>query len=678
MFSPAAARGQAQPLDPVLITGDPVAPYIPMEGTGLCAAYRPLRDADLRFPPAADRTRFPTDVNRFLDPTPQMGGPGFGPRVDRTLRTRFDLSNNITTGDTRSIGDFTMADVGCVDSGCPFPVGDTMMPGIGARFRGFLNVPPAWAGPDEQGRPRTIHFGFYADDAVAMSIFDKSKVSSLVVSRGPRTGTAQWRVTNTVIFRKPGLYPIEITYAQIDIAAALEVAVLVGPFADIEEPARMGAGQITLRDARFQLVAPTLFFQTVLGVHPFRNVTQCQQCPRDFAGAPGGGDLVGCPDEYFCNEAAVCAPCREGLHCGARCMPCQPPRPVCADINGVHQCVQCVEDADCELTYPGGNRKCDKRTYTCEECNVDADCPKGKRCEQNKCVPCASDTQCAGSSCTCCPPSAPRCIDAGDGQFVCSQCRADSDCPRGQVCDLQNRRCVEKVAECNTNDRCGASCAPCPREQIGDSPPRPFCLEGKVCVQCRSDLDCGPGRYCLSGDCVPCTTDRRCGPTCRSCGGDTPFCKPAAAAEAATCVRCLTDAHCAGGVCDPETNTCTSRCEMDCPRGTFCDGQRCVECYANTHCPCGGSCLLSVHQCSDECESTSDCLATQCCSKITRRCEPGRCKPGVGVLCCDASLGKARDGLSLGQAVPAGTLLALALLLLSSRLLLGRRSRRQP
>jgi hypothetical protein len=51
--------------------------------------------------------------------------------------------------------------------------------------------------------------------------------------------------------------------------------------------------------------------------------------------------------------------------------------------------------------------------------------------------------------------------------------------------------------------------------------PRPHCMDGTVCVQCRHDVDCTtPGTYCRSGDCVPCTHDRHCGASCRSCGID--------------------------------------------------------------------------------------------------------------------------------------------------------------
>lgn len=665
-------RADPQPLTAVTVTGEPVAPPAAQEGTGLCAAYRATDNADARFPASQDRNQFSQDVNSFME---MAGGVGIGPRIDQTLRTRFDLSNDVTMGGVSSGGDFSMADVSCALSGCPFPVKDPMLPGIGARFRGFLNVPAGWANVP-------IHFGFYADDAVSLTILDKSKVRYNVVARGPKLGTVQWRTTNSVSFKTPGLYPVEVVYAQIDVAAALEFAVLVNqPFADVEEAPKQGAGQTTLRDAGFQLAAPTLFFQSVLGVHPFSQLTACQQCPRSNAGVMGGGPRVGCPDPtledirrgvsgFFCNEAAVCAPCREGNHCGSSCMPCMAPTPVCTDSNGTQICVQCEKDPDCDLTYPGQNRKCDKATKTCNECNVDPDCPKGKRCESNKCVDCSTDSQCAGASCSCCPKDAPRCIDGGGGQFVCSQCRLDADCDTGKKCDLQNRRCVEKVADCNTDDRCGSSCAPCPKDQVGESPPRPFCLEGKVCVQCRSDLDCGPGRSCLSGDCVPCSSDRRCGASCRSCGGDTPYCKPGGAAETSTCVRCLTDAQCGtGGTCDLQTNTCSQTCEMSCARGTWCDGQRCVECYAATHCPCGGSCNFSINKCSDECEDTGDCLPTQCCSKTTKQCVPGRCKPGVGVLCCEAAPSLATDpageppGTSPGARRAAAAALALLCLM---------------
>jgi uncharacterized protein (TIGR03382 family) len=234
------------------------------------------------------------------------------------------------------------------------------------------------------------------------------------------------------------------------------------------------------------------------------------------------------------------------------------------------------------------------------------------------------------------------------------ECVTDSQCANGQKCDATNGRCVDAIPECNTSDRCGPNCVKCPDD-------RPLCLDGQVCVQCRSDLECGDGKFCLSGECASCTSDRHCGARCGACGKDAPFCLTDGTVAGSSCVQCRTDAECGSGSCNPSTHTCenTGACAVSCAEGLVCNGSACVECFADAHCPCGGTCDTSTGTCSTSCTDSSDCQGAEFCSASTQQCERGRRKPGVepkgGAFCCGAT----------ADMTPSGGLAALALFTLA-------------
>ncbi|MBL8633923.1 MAG: hypothetical protein JNM40_11930 [Myxococcales bacterium] len=646
----------AQKLQTVSITGDPVAPNPRdaqgkiLPGTGLCAAYRPFGssgDPSTVFKPrpsgfpAVGANDFPDSLNAYMDGA--IGGPMSGMRVDGTLLSPFDLTNFFDNVNGSSRGDF-VSTRNCPmymgkDNGCWFPVAPndpvTLANPFGARFRGYINILPEWTN-------QAMHFGFYSDEAVAMSIFTKAKPpmgpeSKLVISRGS-VGQQKWRTTNTVRFAKPGIYPVEITYAQFSGSAALEMAVLFdASFVDIDEAFdAVGAKPLGTYNFSLDYTQPTQFFQTASGVLPYDGQPdRCKQCPRSLANVPNQPAGT-CDAGMFCNEAAVCAPCIGDQFCGKSCRECLAPEPYCIrdprDPNGDYQCAECRDDMDCSA---------------------------GRKCVQGKCV----------NPCNCCPgqfcvPTDPKKPEARN----CSQCRTDTDCG-GSKCDLLNGRCIDKIPDCNTDDRCGKSCVSCPDSTKNDSQGvRPYCLNGEVCVQCRYDADCKAGTFCRSGDCVPCTDDRHCGPNCKTCGldyvieadgsisskppTDKPFCyTPDNRTESATCVRCRSDKDCGeGGTCDPMTQKCSTACATPCPANQVCDGKKCVECFTNAQCPCG---ICVDGACTPNCESSTDCLGTQCCSKDTNTCVSGRCKPGLtahgGALCCSgAQIGSTEDPIAPG------------------------------
>ncbi|MDI1432542.1 outer membrane exchange protein TraA family protein [Polyangium sorediatum] len=632
-------------------------------GTGLCAASaiatNPNADFGLNAP-----DNYNGAVNSFIE-------VHAADRVEQTIRTLLDLSNNNAANQALSYGDFVDAALnqGCKTGGCDFFLNDTTT-SFGTRIRGFLNVTA-----DLVNQP--IHFGFYSDDAVSLTIYDKSAVGYSVVFRPPAFGAATYRLTNQVTFQKAGLYPVEILYVELIEHAALEMSYFVGPFTDFERPAN--APPVTkLNDLGFTLFPATMFFQTLSGTPAYPDLGVCKQCKREFVNQPGNN---GCDAGYYCNEAALCAPCDTDNLCGPSCVKCGADTPFCVNINGNVQCGACDTDADCK-----GGFTCNPDTKTCDECNDSSDCPKGAACIENKCEPCATSAECAGASCNCCPDGANgqqmKCAPLEpNGNPSCVECTTDAECGGG-ICNLSVGRCQGTLPENNTPTCCGDGCVNCTALEVivvnGTAQPRyPFCLPGPVgtaCAECRHDMDCGEGAFCLSGTCTPCTRDKRCGLRCDSCGGDTPFCSGQNAAAAA-CVRCVDDAQCgAGSTCDTATHTCTvsTGCMLTCSSETpYCNGTACVACYADSHCPCGGTCNLSSNTCTPSCKTNVDCLGSDHCrwneTETAKECALGPMPDGVDCGGTLATICSARPGRHGGGAPGA------ALLVLSVLGLLGRR-----
>ncbi|MFP2910684.1 outer membrane exchange protein TraA family protein [Pyxidicoccus sp. 3LFB2] len=704
----AASPALGQKLSDVTVQGPPIASALTGSGQGLCVASNVWTRTLGEFPQT--RGTYLDGINGYLeDPANRQS------RVTTVLRTPFDLSNNLNDGRTLSYGDFVSQVTAprCSTGGCSFNVindNDAVTPFV-SRFRGYLNIPSGL-----EGQP--LHFGFYTDDAISLVIYDRGQAYT-VINRPPQLGFPTWRTTNSVTFTQTGIYAVEILYAQIGEHAALEMAMRTGAFTDFERAANQPP-IVNLFSSGFQLLQPAQFFQTENGLPSFPgNLDTCEQCSRSNVNAPNNG---GCGSFYFCNSAALCAPCDSAVRCGEACSPCGLSTPYCANINERTQCVQCTEDSQClngrcDLTdntcrgcnddgdcpdngrcdtatnqctgcnddsdCPGGvcdeptltcvectedehcpdSQVCDTDTNTCNECNEDSQCPKGEICSNHQCSPCATDDSCAGNSCNCCP-NGTQCAALTPGASPsCVQCTSDSQCAAGQKCDPLNGTCVDSVPECNTADACGPGCAKCPGE-------RPFCLDGEVCVQCRNDMECGDGQFCESGECAASTTDRHCGPRGTACEGDTPFCLSDGSVQGSACVGCRDNADCGSGQCNPTTRTCDNAgaCAVTCDEGLVCNGSTCVECFADAHCPCGGTCDVSANTCTTSCKDSGDCLGVQHCSADTQECERGRRKPGTkpqgGAFCCGTT----------ADATPAGS--TTVLVLLAAGLLLLRNQRR--
>ena len=316
--------------EPVVISQG-VAPPFSGEGTGLChvaaASTNPTVDFGLLEP-----ANFLTNVNLYVD----QHKTDFAARV---LRAPFDFTGN---GD-----DFPST---CSDSTCDLIVTDPAK-GSASRLRGYFNVTAELAN-------KPLHFGFVADDAVALVIYDHEYAPHPIAVRPPQLGIAAWRLTAEVNFTTPGLYPIEVVHVQIAEHAALEMSYFIGEFQDFERPVNE-VPIIRLNDAGFKLLEPTAFFQTLSGNPSFPDLSTCTQCNREFVNQVPQAD---CLAAYYCNEAALCAPCDTNRFCGSTCAPCGGQTPYCDSTSETPQCVACRTDADCAN---GGT--CDATTKTCSE-----------------------------------------------------------------------------------------------------------------------------------------------------------------------------------------------------------------------------------------------------------------------------------------------------------------------
>jgi outer membrane exchange protein TraA len=645
---------------PVMIP-TPVADALMGQGQGLCSATAISMSPAQDFPQQSGV--FNAGLNAFMEAHKLD-------RVEYVQRTIFDLSNNYVVGvDTRSYGDFlnSMTPT-CQTGGCDFHLNDSTT-AFGARYRGFLNVTSNLA-------QKPVHIGFYADDAVSLVIFDKNGNGYNVVIQPPVLGIPTWRVTETVTFGAAGLYPIEILYAEIADHAALEMSLFDGTFTDFQRSINDPMG-VNLKTAGFKLFEASSFFQTLSGQPSYPNLDQCKQCDRQFVGQIGNN---GCDMGYYCNEAALCAPCDTAVYCGPTCSPCGGMTPFCINVNQKLTCSQCRDDNDCKQGF-----SCDPVNHTCNECNQDPDCPRGKYCDNHVCTTCDTPEHCAGNSCNCCPKGSNgkqmQCVvldPANPEPPECIECLHDSDCGTTQRCDLNIGQCLDTLPPITQEQpkSCGDQHVDCTAQM----PPLPLCLPGpfgEACAECRQDMECGTdSSFCLSGQCTPCLTDHRCGKRCETCGGDTPYCMSAQRVEDVRCVRCNKDEECVGGTCDQMKHECTSSCQMSCaPATPYCDGQACVECYADTQCPCNGTCDLTAHTCSASCKDNGECLGDQHCEHTgdgtTKDCAPGPLPDNVD---CGSTLADACSNSigSRGQnPTPAGGLAGLAIL----SLLLRRRRR---
>lgn len=152
-----------------------------------------------------------------------------------------------------------------------------------------------------------------------------------------------------------------------------------------------------------------------------------------------------CPDDGFCVEG-ICVECRTRADCSGD--------EICQDGTCVQECPaddRCEAGGDCcpgdyecidrVCRPPCDGTRCGRRSELC--------CPPGTVCEDDRClIDCGANARCGRELDVCC----------GDGEicygFQCTRpqgaCRTQSDCPPGQVCDLDLGVCLDEevVGDC--------------------------------------------------------------------------------------------------------------------------------------------------------------------------------------------------------------------------------------
>lgn len=296
------------------------------------------------------------------------------------------------------------------------------------------------------------------------------------------------------------------------------------------------------------------------------------------------------------------------------------------------------------------------------------------------CEPCNTKDAC-GNSCAPCP-NGQQCVDQGGGIFGCFDCVKNSDCKNGQSC-IANQCVCQNDNQCEKGLVCrGQACVPCgpssgdPNMCAGNScqccPGGTFCAPPDAknpnrlaCIECVDDSNCTPGTTCckagftcdtMNNRCVPvgqlaaCRSDSKCGPSCTPCPADHPFCS-----NGQTCVQCRSDLDCgAGNYCLSGTCVdCTAdkKCGLQCrsctPDLPFCASKgtaataQCVQCTQDSQCGTNGKCDPNTNTCTNPCSVACPpgqfCMGTQCvecvsnvqcgcgktCNESNHKCEPG-------------------------------------------------------
>jgi hypothetical protein len=177
--------------------------------------------------------------------------------------------------------------------------------------------------------------------------------------------------------------------------------------------------------------------------------------------------------------------------------------PVTPDAGAPMPAPSCRSDADCPLAA----LHCDPLIGGCFECAADVDCTgsASPRCDGylHRCVECGGLRDCPSG--LACEVTTRRCLPS---------CVEEEDCaPSAHDCDERRGVCVE----CDEDEEC--------KQVVGAS----HCsADGAGCVECRLDSHCSEGSVCdvLSGSCVGCRDARDCAAG-RVCDPTTRRCAPA-------------------------------------------------------------------------------------------------------------------------------------------------------
>jgi len=190
-------------------------------------------------------------------------------------------------------------------------------------------------------------------------------------------------------------------------------------------------------------------------------------------------------DPLLCGLAG-CALCNTDAACGALCLPCANPTPVC-DAEAM-ACEGCGDDDDCFSPTPSCVTDAGPAQGSCVECTSDGDCDASETCNlaTHTCeFHCTADADCAAPT--------PVCETVAG---VCVECTATdaTACAADELCEVTSGTCVE----CLADGDCGGA-------ESGR-----VCLASNACADgCRGTGNgCVPPLVCSSSDdtvgaCVP-------------------------------------------------------------------------------------------------------------------------------------------------------------------------------
>ncbi|MFT3925939.1 MAG: hypothetical protein QM778_25575 [Myxococcales bacterium] len=216
--------------------------------------------------------------------------------------------------------------------------------------------------------------------------------------------------------------------------------------------------------------------------------------------------------------------------------------------------------------------------FICSTCAIP---PEGGPAVASQCIDgsaCREDSGCQSGACV--------------GR-VCQGCALDGSCRELSPCDdasqCASKACVPRLTfsgvveatsclHCNSNEDCGGPSALCTDGVCEVCLLDPF---PKQCAECTDDAQCSSG-VCEAGLCVDCRSDEQCGPG-QFCRYVNPFdanlrrCSGGFATNLPRGALCDTDSQCAGGLaCGAgagEPKRCGVACEVDpnvCAAGTIC------------------------------------------------------------------------------------------------------------
>jgi hypothetical protein len=259
-----------------------------------------------------------------------------------------------------------------------------------------------------------------------------------------------------------------------------------------------------------------------------------------------------------CVTSADCVSVDAPICQGNVCMKCGTHKQ-CADRSSATQgcassgkCVGCTEKSHCASTPT--TPECEIASNKCVQCLDDSGCSGSTPlCVSNKCVACTNNDQCGKKN-----PATPACVLQGGKAGSCVECKDDTTCRDGKVCNTDANTCVQCVDHtkcsgtaplCSSNQCVGCSSLAATECRV-KNPALPACAPTGACVQCTDNNGCtGSLTVCklATNTCVECMDDSKCTTgTKRKCKNETN-----------ACVQCLDNTQCSGTtpICGSD-NTC--------------------------------------------------------------------------------------------------------------------------